>query len=288
MLCAFFDDSGTHGTSKVVVVGGVMGTESEVLSLDGMWREHLNHPLCGLRPPIREFHAAECFDSRGEFAGWKRTETDYFRHQLREVIIKSHISAYGFACIRQEWDDEIHGDLRNLLGDSEGYAIVSCFVRSIRWAGAVTFDPEISYTFDDRPETRRRVDAVFDAFQKETIHPRIITLEYSNSQKVIPLQAADLIAWELNRNGHKIMEEGLYTPTTLELLELGKRMFYLDAQIARKDRIVLLKEFALKQHDGDMIAAMGDYFKNFGLDPDAGHAQKRRKSQRRKRHKALG
>ena len=157
MLKANFDDSGTHGSSEVVIVAGIMGTESELRTLENLWREHLVRPLCGTKPPIQEFHAAECADSRGEFAGWKRTETDYFRHQLREVIIKSHVSGYGFACVRKDWDDEIQGDLRKVFGDPEGYAITNCFVRALRWANNFTFDQEISFVFDKKPERERQL-----------------------------------------------------------------------------------------------------------------------------------
>jgi len=47
MLRAYFDDSGTHDGSKIVVVAGIMGSESELLSLELLWRELLNDPVCG-------------------------------------------------------------------------------------------------------------------------------------------------------------------------------------------------------------------------------------------------
>src|SRR5271166_2546480 len=85
MLRAFFDDSGTHeggrwGASEVVAVAGIFGAEAEMLSLEGPWRRLLAEPLCGGKPSLSRFHMTECQDSRGEFTGWTRTESDFFCH----------------------------------------------------------------------------------------------------------------------------------------------------------------------------------------------------------------
>lgn len=46
MLRAYFDDSGTHEDSAVVLMAGVFGTEWEMRSLESGWQKHLDRPLC--------------------------------------------------------------------------------------------------------------------------------------------------------------------------------------------------------------------------------------------------
>jgi len=145
MLRAYFDDSGTHDASKIAVVAGLFGTEGRMDGLDRNWKKHLERPLDGMKAPLRRFHMTDCQASQGEFAGWSRTETDYFCHQLRTVIIESGVSAYVIACARKDWDDLIIGDVRIILGTAEGACIRNCFVRTVAWAQRNTFDPKMTF-----------------------------------------------------------------------------------------------------------------------------------------------
>ena len=153
MITAYFDDSGTHGqAADIVLVAGIFGTEARMECLDRNWKRRLDAPLDGLKEPIKRFHAFECDNSIGDFLRWTRTETDYFRQQLRTVIIEAEVAAYGMACSRKDYDEIIRGDVRSVLGTPEGFCINQCFVRSLRWAKANTFDRHMSFVFDNRPE----------------------------------------------------------------------------------------------------------------------------------------
>ena len=65
MLSAYFDDSGTHDQSQIVLLAGVFGTEAEMTSLEWLWRQELDRPIDGTKPPIKRFHMTDCQGSRG-------------------------------------------------------------------------------------------------------------------------------------------------------------------------------------------------------------------------------
>jgi hypothetical protein len=198
MLTAYFDDSGTHVGSNIVLVAGVFGTEWQLSSLDRLWQKHVERPLSGAKPRLRRYHATDCFNSTNEFSGWTRTETDYFSHELRTVIIDSGVSAYGIAIQRKDWDEIVTGDLRGFLGDAEGYAITQCYVCTLRWAQQNTFDPQITFVFDNRPsEIQRRAKTIGDAFERHSNNPHVVGSQFGGSYEIRPLQAADLFAWEV-------------------------------------------------------------------------------------------
>jgi hypothetical protein len=212
-------------------------------NLDRNWKRHLDSPLDGRKEPIKRFHAYDCDNSIGEFLRWTRTETDYFRHQLRTVIIEADVAAYGMACSRKDYDAIITGDMRFVLGTSEGFCINQCFVRSVGWAQANTFAPQMKFVFDNRPDgVQRYAGTVYDAFERwAKPPPQLVGYAFESSTKLRPLQAADMIAWELYRYANAILKQGLKVPAHQEMLHLQRSMDF-NAQIALPERITQVRD----------------------------------------------
>jgi hypothetical protein len=270
MLRAFFDDSGTHeggrfGPSKVVAVAGVFGTEGELRGLEDEWRKHLKRPLDGTKPPLSRFHMTECQNSHGEFAGWSRTETDYFCHQLGTVIIESGVSAYGMACFRKDWDELITGDTRAILGDAEGNAVRNCFLKATAWAQEFTFDPKMMFFLDDRPHRQRENRVVFNVFEMQALPPpELVGLSFVTSHDFPALQAADLIAWEFYQYAKDTLESGrIELPKREQFRRIRRQMSVFDLQIARRESIQKIADHARTKPN---LAEMAEHFRTF--DPE--------------------
>jgi hypothetical protein len=271
MLRAFFDDAGTHeggrhGPSGVVVVAGVFGTEAEMVGLEKPWQQHLARPLDGTKPPLSRFHMTDCQNGQGEFIGWSRTETDYFCHQLGTLIIESGVSAYGMACVRDDWENLVIGDVRSVLGDPEGHCVRSCFLKATIWAQTYAFDQHLMFIFDDRPHRQRENKIVFNVFQSQTAPPpELVGVFFNNSRKIPALQAADLIAWEVYQHGLDIVKAAKVTPPKRDQLNrLRREIRIFDLQIARRDAIQKVVQNALSNPH---LKDMADWFGTF--DPDA-------------------
>lgn len=206
MLSAYFDDSGTHQPSEIVLLAGILGTEWQHTSLERLWRKNIQSPLDGAKPRLKRFHMAECQASDGEFEGWSRTETDYFCHLLETAIIDSHVHCYVFACARKDWDEMIVGRNREIFGDAERACVWNCFVRTLRWANAFTFNSKIEFIFDQRDKGRwRDYDVIGDAFQRFTENPSIVSYGFGKSTELMGLQAADLVAWEFYQHALNLL-----------------------------------------------------------------------------------
>lgn len=278
MITAYFDDSGTHtggrfGPSRIVVVAGIVGTEGRLRGLDQMWKRHLDRPLCGQKDRLTRFHMVDCQESRGEFTGWTRTETDYFCHQLREVIIDSEVAGYGIAVVPRDWDELVTGDVRGFLGDAEVFCISQCFGCTWRWAQQNCFDPLIKFALDNRtPEVRRRGKTIGHTFQCQDKTPRIVDTVFLNSTIVRPLQVADMLAWEVYRHAHNIqINEGDITiPFHTSLRHLEENMT-LKLQIAQRRSIEKIVAH-VKNDDLNVLKEAAVHFNVFDPEnPDFSH-----------------
>jgi hypothetical protein len=263
MLTAYFDDSGTHAGSNIVLVAGILGTEWQLRSLERLWRKHIDKPLDGAKPRLRRYHATDCFNSTNEFSGWSRTETDYFSHELQTAIIESGVSAYGIGVQRNDWDEIVSGELRGFLGDAEGYAITQCYVKTLQWSRENTFDPEITFVFDNRPsEIQRRAKTIGDAFARHSENPRVAACEFFSSYDVCALQAADLFAWEVYQHATEIFAAGVMQPPRREALRRLEANIELTTQLATRRAIHQIADY-ISEQPPEYLKAAADHFTNF-------------------------
>jgi hypothetical protein len=271
MLTGYFDDSGTHG-GPIVIVGGLSGTEWQLSSLEKLWRPHLERPLCGTKNPVRRFHAYDCFNSINDFTGWTRTETDYYWHQLVTVIIESRVMPYGIGCVRQDWDDLVVGDLRAIYGNAEQMCIKNCFVKALQWAQQNTFDPLITFVLDNRPLlVQQEAQVVSHTFEngRPGELPQVVGTAFLSSLRILPLQAADLIAWELYQFANNIHSgetvAGRPIRRSLQYLQESIPQFF--AQFASRESIQKIVDHAATR-DPALLRAAAEHFRTF--DPSSG------------------
>jgi hypothetical protein len=66
MLTAYFDDSGSHAGSDVVVWNGLFGNQYQWKLFDELWAAKLGAPSPG-KNSLRRFHMYDCQHGEGEF-----------------------------------------------------------------------------------------------------------------------------------------------------------------------------------------------------------------------------
>ncbi len=80
MLGVFLDDSGTHSTSRVVVMGGLLGDDAQWDAFASAWEARLAQPLPG-KAPLKQFHLSHCRAGQGEFSRYKGCVPELMRVQ---------------------------------------------------------------------------------------------------------------------------------------------------------------------------------------------------------------
>jgi Protein of unknown function (DUF3800) len=230
MLSVYVDDSGTHSTSGVVLLAGLMAYPNQWDMFSELWIKKLGNPSPG-KESLQRFHMVECQDARGEFAGWNRIATDFLVQELVQIFKKTMIRGQVIAILRKDYDELVVGQMRRAWGDAEGLCLRMLYMRIIKAASSQFSSADVAFIFDNRPDRQRENEIIFSMFQRfherEFITPLPVAISFASSYKVVPLQMADLIAWELYQHSRRIFEAGdkdigIDRPQLRELMEGGR------------------------------------------------------------------
>ena len=124
MLSAFFDDSGTHSSSPIVTLGGLLGTADQWEAFQAAWMDLLRSPMQG-KPPLKEFHLSHCRAARGE-RNYSLVERDYLTKLFRQIILDLGLVTIAAAVDNVAWTELIVGEIKSELGNPEEYCFVKC------------------------------------------------------------------------------------------------------------------------------------------------------------------
>jgi hypothetical protein len=120
VLGAFFDDSGTHASAPVIVMGGLLGTEEQWDVFAAAWNALLAHPLPG-KPPLSRFHLSPCRAGADEFRDYSLVERDRITYLFRHVILDVGLVTVAVAVNKLAWNELVVDEITDQLGDPIGF-----------------------------------------------------------------------------------------------------------------------------------------------------------------------
>ena len=196
MLRAYFDDSGTHVESPVVVIGGLLGLIEDWGKFEDEWRAKLADPLSE-KPPLKAFHLSHCVGHYGEFANYSFAESEALRHDFRQIILSSNLRQLSLAIPCADWDELVVPPYRDFMGTAEEACFVKFIERSmgvVRAAGVKGL--KIAYVYDKGRESYR-LEYLTSLLKKHAdSRPEFGSFTFARVADMPPLQAADTIATE--------------------------------------------------------------------------------------------
>lgn len=200
VLRVFLDESGTHKGANVISVAAYVATPRE-------WKKFTREWQRVLKPTgVRAYHASDSQNLHGEFEGWEESERDSLAKNLIPIIPRY---AHGFATAI------VLRDLRAALGGDVVPKVLedqykTCFqlvlhdvLRSIQKNGLRDQVAVVHERNDFKEAAGKSYDFLKKYFDD---NDNLAGLTFSDKYKFVPLQAADVLAYEagkrvLNRKG---------------------------------------------------------------------------------------
>ncbi len=151
------------------------------------------------------FHMAECDAGKGKFAGWTSLERETLIRDLRQIIIGSELDRRAMAVSRADWDEVVAQRYQPFFGNPETACFRECVNFCLAAARANQHDKRLTRVAH-RPMPKpgaghdERVLKRFERFVGDRSNiPELVDISFLSSELAVPLQGADMIAWETYR-----------------------------------------------------------------------------------------
>lgn len=191
MLSAYLDASGTHDASRVLVVAGLLSTPDDWERLTEEWQGVLDGE------GLADFHASDCAAGGGAFRDrvvWPAPRRqDLYMRLARITATRSRWRIWA-AIVVEEYRDTFDDERM-------GFGICAGLCAQQACLHAVFEGPNASmpYVFDQGDLHGRFAFDSFDEMMSRGNPFRIQTLTKADRRVMLPLQAADLHAYEIYR-----------------------------------------------------------------------------------------
>lgn len=191
ILQGYYDDSGSHKSSQIFLVGGFLTDSSTWASFTDAWQAELNRDPC-----IDFLHTSDAYAAKGEFENWPRTLIQKKLFDLAEVIVKFDLDRVDASILQQDFAELIKGKFPGPVADDPYflcyYTIVTALAREPNLVGL-----DIQFMFDEQGTAGLHAQAAWcqllELFPKA--YKRMSQPIFGNDKQYLPLQAADLYAW---------------------------------------------------------------------------------------------
>jgi hypothetical protein len=194
MLGAFFDDSGIHSSSEAVVLGGLLGTERHWDVFAAAWASALAEPSPG-RPTLKQFHLSPCRARSGDFRDYGWGEIDAITYKFRRIILDVDLVTIACAVDRIAWSELLIDEIAEQLGEPEQLCFHKCMEAMLNTIRFRKPGEQVDVYFDQGVRRQLRDYASFYVHPMNR-RPEISRLVFADVEKVVPLQGADVIAFE--------------------------------------------------------------------------------------------
>lgn len=254
-IYGYFDESGTHTGSPALSVAGFLGRADDWGAFTFEWTDAMKNW------DIPFFHMATFESRKREYANWTDQQRRERINHLLKLIDKYIIASAGVVLPladynaifpedevpegpNQEWlapgiaaprsprpgdlvredPDMRPGAVRRRSGGPYGIATFAVFIDVAKHVYGLSGDPFVAYTFEAGAEGTGQIQKLFaDNYRDENTRRelRLDSLTFADKRQFPPLQAADLLAYELHKHLPRQLGQD-DRPTRYTLRELAK------------------------------------------------------------------
>ena len=267
MLTMYIDESYSHPPKPLVY------TVAGYISQDWRWKRFEREWFQALKlEGLEYFHMTEFAHKKKVYSDWPEKKRQKFLRKLHHIIHSNTIIDFAASVVVADFDEVITQDIREGFGEPHVFAAVACMKHIAIWARKTHLKDQILYVFERGTVHDKTVRQVFDLTidAESSIHYRIGGYAFHDKKELLPLQAADTLAYENMLEMRRRIDPDNNRPTRASIRNLERpqsRWYYYD-----KAQLLSILSYGLK-HDGLVLPpdhplrTAIDYFDKTGKAP---------------------
>jgi hypothetical protein len=194
MVRAFVDDSGSGGDSPWYVLAGYVGTISDWIGFEPEWRTVLD-----AAPHIEYFKSSEAESLKGQFLGFNPADRDKRIDRLIEVIGRHAQRAIYVRVRQQDYNEVIKENVPGMWDDAYFFLMPGFISSALAMEKYLGNQEPAEFVLD----TSQRLDKQAKKLRGQLLSlpqfARTVDISFRDEKVFLPLQAADLLAWQVRR-----------------------------------------------------------------------------------------
>jgi hypothetical protein len=197
-LQAFVDDSRSSVDGRNFVLAGYIHTAENWLKFSDDWKAALKET-----PSIEYFHMVEAENLRDQFKGWKEDERTEKVRRLGEVIYKHNPHSFECWVSKRAFNEILKPVAPYDLKNPYMVCFYGAIVSAARHQAMLDVTIPVDFVFDEQGGLGAFVVFWYE-WIKQWQDPSISAVMgstpiFRDDKKMLPLQAADFLAWHLRR-----------------------------------------------------------------------------------------
>lgn len=193
MLTAYFDESGTHLGSKVIVVAGYLASDEQWLKFKDEWSQVFSDY------EIDYFHMTDFESGYKQFKSLSKHNKQRLLDRLLTFLRIRARFGIGAAFYISSYDELVAEGYGDEVGSPYYWCAAICLHAVKRWANKQSCQYPITLVFEKGAKESGEFQKSFKKYRTTQDYKdnyRISSLTFLDKRQSLPLQAADILAYE--------------------------------------------------------------------------------------------
>jgi hypothetical protein len=194
VLVGYFDESGTTKDQGIALYGGIVADSVMWSRIELRWRRKLEDY------GLSEYHAVNCELRHGEFIKYEKPVRDALTNYFSNLIAELPCQAFGAAIVHKDWEKLVPPHIKAHFGANPLYMAAAICVQQISsWSRQFAEKEAVALVFAEHEEHSSVISKIHSELYRHIDWPGLGPINFSSPKFVIPLQAADLLCYEMRQ-----------------------------------------------------------------------------------------